>query len=301
MSSARYKVQALAYPQDKEEFYRTLTKRNFHFIPPATQNALRALKVLVAGCGSTGGACIEPLARLGVENFILADNGEYELTNLNRQHAFIENIGQNKAQFHTDCLRRINPSASVICFPEGITPQNIEDSVRWADIVIDAVDVTSSSGITMKLQLHKFAKGLERPVLTALDIGFRQWGRSYDYRNPDLEIFAGAYKKALASRHPMKVLFSIVPLSAVPAHSLALIEDLLTQDNVPASQLGCASDLLSAIIVPVIVRFVETGELSKGWNVDLSPLKSSLQQRLREYFGTVPQRYKLKKLLASTP
>jgi hypothetical protein len=48
----------------------------------------------------------------------------------------------------------------------------------------------------------------------------------------------------------------------------------LVDGRVPyASQLGCASDLLSAIVVPVVLRLVETGELVDGWNVDLAELR----------------------------
>lgn len=301
MSSAK-KIQPdnNLWPQDKEEYYQTLTARNFHFISPETQRKLRNIRILVAGCGSTGGACTESLARLGVENFILADNGEYELTNLNRQHAFIENIGQNKAQFHADNLKSINPFINVKCFQEGISLKNIDESVGWSDIIIDAIDVTSASGIAMKLHLHEKAKQEHKAVLTALDIGFRQWGRSYDYRNEDLEIFDGAYEKAKAAKHPLKVLFSIVPLSAVPTHSLTLVEDLLSKDNVSASQLGCTSDLLSAIIVPVIIQFVESGELVEGWNIDLNQFAKSRKERLQQYFQGLLSRRKARKLLATT-
>jgi len=299
-SAKKLQTENHLWPQGKEEYYQTLTTRNFHFISPSTQNKLRNIKVLVAGCGSTGGACIESLARLGVENFILADNGEYDLTNLNRQHAFIENIGQNKAQFHAENLKAINPFIKVKYFPEGISLKNIEESISWADIVIDAIDVTTSSGITMKLYLHERAKTERKAVLTALDIGYLQWGRSYDYRNENLDVFDGAYEKAKAAKHPLKVLFSIVPLSVIPAHALSLAEDLLTKDNVSASQLGCTSDLLSAIIVPVIAQFAESGRLAEGWSVDLNQFAKSRPERLQQYLRGVLHRRKVKKLLAAT-
>lgn len=288
------------WPTDKEEYYQALTTRNHHFIAQSTQNKLRKIKVLVAGCGSTGGACIESLARVGVENFIIADNGEYDLTNLNRQHAYAENIGQNKAQFHANNLKKINPFINVSYFTEGISSTNIQSSLNWADIVIDAIDVTSASGISMKLKLHEVAKTESKPVLTALDIGFCQWGRSYDYRNKNLKIFDGTYEKAKEAKHPLKVLFSIVPLSAVPAHSLTLVKDLLSKENISASQLGCTSDLLSAIIVPVIIKFSETGELTKGWNIDLNPFAKSYRSRVKQYLQSIILRLKTKHLLEKT-
>lgn len=289
------------WPMDPEEYYKTLTSRNHHFISPETQTKLRQVKVFVAGCGSTGGACIEPLARIGVENFILADNGEYELTNLNRQHAFKENIGDNKAQFHAECLKNINPNINVKFYREGVSLENIDSSVEWADLIIDAIDVTSASGIAMKLTLHEHAHTARKPVLTALDIGFRQWGRSYDYRNMGLEVLNGTYERARSAQHPLKVLLSIVPLSAVPNHSLKLVEDLLTKNNISASQLGCASDLLSAIIVPVVIQFVEQGTLVTGWNIDLVKLAKTRGERWREFVAGFSSRRKIRKLLAATP
>ncbi|MGZ3743698.1 MAG: ThiF family adenylyltransferase [Pseudobdellovibrionaceae bacterium] len=289
-----------AWSMDREEYYRTLTARNFYFISASTQQQLRKVKILIAGCGSTGGACIEALARVGVENFILADNGEFELTNLNRQHAFKENIGQNKAQFHADNLLGINPFLNVKCFPEGISRENIEEITRWSDIIIDAIDVTSSSGIQMKLALHEEAKKERKPVLTGLDIGFCQWGRSYDYRNEDLQIFDGSYEKAKKAKHPLKILFSIVPLSVVPSHCLSLLEDLLCKENVSASQLGCTSDLLSAIIVPVILQFAETGRLVEGWQIDLNQFAKSRLERLQQYLRGMTSYYKVKRILSST-
>ena len=72
---------------DQATFYAELTARNFHFVSSDLQKQMAQVKVLIAGCGSTGGACIEALARAGVQHFALADNGHYELNNLNRQHA----------------------------------------------------------------------------------------------------------------------------------------------------------------------------------------------------------------------
>lgn len=288
-------------PREEDRYYQELTARNRHFVSPATQSALKKLKILIAGCGSTGGACIEPLARAGVQNFALADSGTYELNNLNRQHAFTRNINQNKAEFHAEQLREINPFTQIQVHPEGITLENTGSLARWADVIMDAVDVTTPSGIAMKLALHEAAKRESKPVFTALDIGFCQWGRSYDYRLPSVEILGGALKQAKEAKHPLKALFSIVPLSAVPSHSLHLVADLLKRSEIPASQLGCTSDLLSAIIVPAIIRFVETGELVKGWNFNTEGLAMPLKRRARYWIKGVALRREIRALLKSIP
>ena len=87
---------------DETAFYRELTSRNHHFISADTQAKLKNFKILIAGCGSTGGACIEALARVGVTQFVLTDNGTYDVSNLNRQHARLDAIGKNKASFHRE-------------------------------------------------------------------------------------------------------------------------------------------------------------------------------------------------------
>ena len=58
---------------------------------------LRRAVILVAGCGSIGGAVVEPLVRLGAEHLVLAEPDCYELHNLNRQHACLADVGCNKA------------------------------------------------------------------------------------------------------------------------------------------------------------------------------------------------------------
>ena len=58
-----------------EAFYADLTTRNRGFVSDAAQDRLGQLTVLVAGCGSTGGAAVEPLVRLGVQHFLLAEPG----------------------------------------------------------------------------------------------------------------------------------------------------------------------------------------------------------------------------------
>lgn len=285
--------------QSPEEYYRELTTRHQHFVSPKAQARLSELKVLVAGCGSTGGACIESLARLGIQNFALADNGTYELNNLNRQHALLENIGQNKAEFHASQVKGINPYANVQVCPEGIGPRSAEKLVQWADIVIDAVDVTTPTGMTAKLLLHVHAHGARKPVFTALDLGFLQYGKSYDYRHSGTRLLGGRYEAARTAQHPLKALFAIVPLSKVPAHVLPLAYDLMTKSGISASQLGATSDLLSSLIVAAMIRFAEDGSLVRGWSASLESIACSPLDRARTLIKGIWLRRQVKRLIAN--
>src|SRR5439155_26361650 len=108
-------------------FYAELTRRNAGVIAPDVQEVLAGASVLVAGCGSIGGAAVEPLARLGFQHLTLADPGEYELNNLNRQNATMADLGRNKAEVGADRVRAINPSARVTVFREGVTAGTVEE------------------------------------------------------------------------------------------------------------------------------------------------------------------------------
>lgn len=282
---------------DPDSFYRELTARNAYFIPAKTQERLRRIRILVAGCGSTGGACTQSLARVGVEHFALADNGTYELNNLNRQHALTGDVGQNKALFHAARISGINPHAEVQAHPEGITPENVTKLTDWAEVIMDAVDVTTSGGIAMKLRLHECARAARKPVFTALDLGFCQWGRSYDYRDPGTALLGGTFEKARSARHPLKALFAIVPVSAIPAHALPLVRDILKDSELSASQLGATSDLLSSIIVAAMVRFANSGEVLEGWNIDLHSMAHPLRDRLPEWIRGLRLRAEVSRLL----
>lgn len=282
---------------EHEEFYRLLVSRNLHFISAMTQKKMRQLKILIAGCGSTGGSCIETLARAGVENFILADNGEYEITNLNRQHARCSSIGLNKAVFHQKELLEINPFIRVVVDSNGITEKNSERFCEMADLIFDAVDVTTESGMAAKLQLHVAAKKFQRPVLSALDLGFHQFGMSFDYRRADLELLAGNWQAAKDCQHPIKALFSIYPLSAVPDHCLRLITDLAQGTCSYASQLGCTSDLLGALIVPIVIRFLQSGELVKGWSYDSSSIVEGKNWNIQKRWQSRNERLELSRIL----
>ncbi len=299
---------SMSTPLDFEKhdsYYAELTRRNHHFIAPKVQARLRGFRMTVAGCGSTGGACIESLARLGVENFVLADNGTYELNNLNRQHAGIDNIGQNKAEFHASQLKRINPYSRVKVYSEGVTLDNVRllvgEGGSKPDLIMDAVDVTSASGIAMKWALHEAAQKKGIPVFTAYDIGYCQLGIAFDYRNPKLAPLGGKLPAARAAKHPIKGLLQAMPLSYVPPHALGLIYDLLKDETTPATQLGCTSDLLSAIIVPAVVRLVETGTLIKGWNVNLETLALAPAERLKLRLQAPILRAKIRRMVAKLP
>src|SRR5260370_8874843 len=110
--------------------------------------------MLMAGWGCGGGAAVEPLVRMGAESLTLADPDGYDLHNINRQSARLQDIGRNKAEVFQEHIRDINPYASIVVEPQGITPENVERVVQQAAVILDPVDVTPRPQLPAKFLLH---------------------------------------------------------------------------------------------------------------------------------------------------
>lgn len=204
-------------------FYDELVTRNAGVVPEAEQQALREATVLVAGCGSIGGAAVEPLTRLGVQRFVVADPGTYELNNLNRQSAVAADIDQNKAAGAAERIMAINPHARVTVFADGVTSQTVQKLTAPCQLIIDGVDVTTPDGWRAKHLLHRVAVQRRLPLITGWDMAGAQYVRCYDYRRLQVP-FAGAITVADIERmDTWDLLRRAVPLRRVPGEMLAEI------------------------------------------------------------------------------
>ena len=129
---------------------------------------LHKAKVAVFGVGGVGSFVVEGLVRAGVGNFILVDDDEVCLTNLNRQiHATRKTIGKYKAELMRDRILEINPDAKVEVFKEFFMPDSevkiLDDSI---DYIIDAIDT-----VTAKIELVMQADKLGVPIMSAMGTG----------------------------------------------------------------------------------------------------------------------------------
>ena len=267
--------------QDQQAFYSEFTERNSGFISLAMQERLSTLRVLVAGAGSTGGAVCEPLVRAGVQHLAIADNGCYELNNLNRQRATTAAIGTNKATWISRTLLQINPFVETIAITEGVTEQNVDALLQSADLIIDAIDVTTMQGLSAKALLHEKAARSGHTVISAYDLGFRQYIRIFDYSQGDAPL-GGKFPQIRNATTPMDALAQLIPVSAIPLELAEEIKRLIASPGSSISQLGCTADLFGALIVPIVMDIIEGTSRKKAFIVDLrSPRMSVLQRSLR--------------------
>ncbi|MDX3546753.1 ThiF family adenylyltransferase [Streptomyces europaeiscabiei] len=168
--------------------------RNLGIVNEREQAALRAATVLVAGCGSVGGAVVEPLARLGVMRFRLADPDHFDVTNLNRQACVLADAGLPKPEVLARRVRAISPSAEVTVCPEGLTLENLDEALDGVHVAFDAIDPQMSAWV--KYQLHERAARRGIPVVAGADFGGKPAVYVFDYRRRPVPFYGTATAEA---------------------------------------------------------------------------------------------------------
>ena len=101
---------------------------------------LQEAKVAVVGLGGLGSNVAMWLARLGVGQLLLYDFDKVELSNLNRQYYFLEDVGQYKATALLRHLQAVNPYGNYQSRVVRLTEDNLAELVSEAHIVCEALD-----------------------------------------------------------------------------------------------------------------------------------------------------------------
>lgn len=164
------------------------------------EEAMKKLKkstIAVFGVGGVGSYVVEALARSGVGKFVLFDNDEVSLTNINRQLiATRKTIGREKVEVMRERIEEINPNAEVIVNACFYLPENADkfDFTEYSYIV-DAVDTVAA-----KLEIICRAKEKNISVISSMGAGNKL--------NPTLFEISDIYKT------------SVCPLAKVMRHEL---------------------------------------------------------------------------------
>lgn len=120
--------------------YPEFTTRNIGFVTAREQELLAAGRVLVIGVGGMGGAAVQALARVGINQFAIADIDTFEVSNLNRQvFCDLDTLGQSKVHATAARLRRINPGI-VLELVGAEWPRQLDDLLLRYPIVINGMD-----------------------------------------------------------------------------------------------------------------------------------------------------------------
>lgn len=131
-------------------------------------NDLRNSKVAIFGIGGVGTYAVEGLVRSGIGNFVLVDDDQVCLTNINRQlHATRKTVGKSKVAIMKDRILEINPKAEVETFQEFYLPENAHKMISSEySYIIDAVDT-----VTAKIDLVMKANESDIPIISCMGAG----------------------------------------------------------------------------------------------------------------------------------
>ncbi len=221
---------------------------------------------------------------------ILVEPGRYELHNLNRQRATLAAIGHNKAAWLAGYANTINPYLELDVDEMGISQQNAAAMIARADLIIDAIDVTSMEGLRAKCTLHEAAAAARRPVISAYDLAYRQYVCIFDYRHLRAPL-RGKLDSVRASRTPTEALARLIPFWVIPYELLNEIERLQDEPDASISQLGCAADLFGALVVPLAIELLANRQVKRSYVVDLKdpslPLSRRAVRQVKTFAGLI--------------
>jgi len=131
---------------------------------PGTRDILLRKTVAIAGCGGLGSNAAAALVRAGIGKLIIADHDIVEVSNLNRQYFFISDIGKKKTDALSAHLRAINPSVELEAHFIELTPGNVCELFKGADLLIEAFDKAESKAWLIESWCTHFPR---KPIICA--------------------------------------------------------------------------------------------------------------------------------------
>ena len=135
----------------KEEMYRALEERH----GAELQKKLTAASVAVCGLGGLGSNIAIALARAGVGRLHIIDFDRVDISNLNRQQYYPEQLGLYKAEALYDTLSRIAPYCGIRRESVKLTEENIPELLADANIICEAFDAADQKAMLVNTVLEK--------------------------------------------------------------------------------------------------------------------------------------------------
>ena len=125
-------------------------------LSPEQSSLLQAAQVAIFGLGGLGSNVAMWLARLGVGQLLLYDFDRVELSNLNRQYYFVEDVGEYKAVALLKHLRAVNPYGDYQSRVVRLTEDNLAELVGTAPIICEALDKPETKALLVNGVLESF-------------------------------------------------------------------------------------------------------------------------------------------------
>ena len=215
-------------------------------------------KVAIFGIGGVGSFVIEGLVRAGIGKFILVDDDEICLSNLNRQIiATRKTIGKSKVEVAKSRILEINPDAEVEIHKEFFMPDSKNFFDNSISYVVDSIDT-----VTAKIELVVRAKKLNIPIISCMGTGNKLDPTKFeitDIFKTTVCPLAKVMRKELRARNidNLKVLYS----KEEPIKSIQVAENCNEQiNNISNEKLKVPG---SISFVPSVAGLIIAGEVVK--------------------------------------
>ncbi len=161
-------LKKIIHTVDENTFFQIRTARNRNIITEKEQIHYRNMKVGIIGL-SIGSAIVSSLvATGGPKRMKLADHDTIELSNLNRMHATLLDIGRNKSLIAAERVWSLDPFAELDVWDEEVTENTIEKFILRPklDVFIDSMD-----SLSLKVFVRLLCRKHKIPVLMTTSNG----------------------------------------------------------------------------------------------------------------------------------
>ena len=136
----------------KKEMYDALVERHGESL----QAKFSKGTVAVCGLGGLGSNIALHLVRAGVGHIHLMDFDKVDISNLNRQQYFPDQLGRYKADALTETLKRAAPYCDITSQIVKLDEDNIDKLLAPYDIICEAFDKADQKAMLVNAVLEKF-------------------------------------------------------------------------------------------------------------------------------------------------
>jgi len=123
------------------------------------------MKIGIAGVGGIGSNVAVNLVRSGISQFTIVDFDRVELTNLNRQFYFRDQLGSYKVDMLKENLLRIDPEADIVTMVARLDSETVVGAFTDCTIIVEGFDGSADK----KMLLEAFTVD-GRPIVSASGI-----------------------------------------------------------------------------------------------------------------------------------
>jgi molybdopterin/thiamine biosynthesis adenylyltransferase len=222
-------------PKHPQYSYEEAFSRNIGWVTDWEQQILRSKRIAISGMGGVGGVHLLTLARMGFQNFNIADFDTFELANFNRQlGAFVSTLGQPKTDTLTKIAKDINPGIQITAFNNGITEENIDDFLKDADLYVDGLDFYV---LDIRRKIFNRCHELKIPAITAAPLGMGVSYLAFDPHGMSFQEYFG-----FTNDPDLNQLKFLIGLNPMARHRTYLVDPTkinMKEKRAPSTIMGC--------------------------------------------------------------